>query len=150
MKRDETKELGRTCICMEPWMLDGALHGTLGAGLVGELSIWIREKQKVQIWVLDTLLPELGGGKPSISSDRKQIFYLGRGIGDVISGGLNSGNLDIGNGGNEWPRFPGCMFLSQTEYQQVGSRARGSEVWGWQCWAQLWIQWVWPNCESFG
>lgn len=24
MKRDETKELGRTCIYMEPWMLDGA------------------------------------------------------------------------------------------------------------------------------
>lgn len=32
MKRVETKELGRTCICMESWMLDGALLGTLGAG----------------------------------------------------------------------------------------------------------------------
>lgn len=24
MKRDKTKELGRACICMEPWILDGA------------------------------------------------------------------------------------------------------------------------------
>lgn len=45
------------------------------------------------------LLPELGD-KLCISSYRKQIFYLGWGIGDVKQG-LNSGNLDIGDGGNE-------------------------------------------------
>ena len=86
---------------MEPWIPDGA-HSLKSLGLFckyrGTANL-IQGKTKSSDLSVRYVAPRVGN-KLCISSDKKQFFYLGGDIGDVKQG-LNSGNLDIGDGGNE-------------------------------------------------